>query len=86
MNQNQQTTAQQALFKPRRVAVKLHYTAINQFCYMWVEHDRPFDFHVKESSRNRELLGICFDVANFETVDFLKELPDNIRGVEIIDI
>lgn len=30
-----------SLFKPRRVAAKLHYSIINQFMYIWVKWSRP---------------------------------------------
>lgn len=40
MNQGNQPT-QPALFKPRRVAVKIHYSAMSQFCYLWTVYDRP---------------------------------------------
>ena len=85
MNQGQQPI-QTALFKPRRVAVKLHYSAISQFCYMWVEYDRPCDFKVQRSKQNPEYLGICFNVENTETADLIRALPERIRGAEIIDL
>lgn len=85
MNQGQQPI-QTALFKPRRVAVKLHYSAISQFCYMWVEYDRPCDFKVQRSKQNPEYLGICFNVENTETADLIRALPERIRGTEIIDL
>lgn len=85
MSQGQQPT-QQALFKPRRVAVKLHYSAISQFCYMWVEYDRPCDFKVQRSKQSPEYLGICFNVENTDTADLIRALPERIRGTEIIDL
>ena len=85
MNQVNQPT-QPALFKPRRVAVKLHYSAISQFCYMWVEYDRPCDFKVQRSKQNPEYLGICFNVENTDTADLIRALPERIRGTEIIDL
>ena len=85
MSQNNQPT-QPALFKPRRVAVKLHYSAISQFCYMWVEYDRPCDFNVQRSKQNPEYLGVCFNVENTDTADLIRALPERIRGTEIIDL
>lgn len=85
MNQVNQPT-QQALFKPRRVAVKIHYSAMSQFCYMWVEYDRPCDFKVQRSKQNPEYLGICFNVENTDTADLIRALPERIRGTEIIDL
>lgn len=85
MNQVNQPT-QPALFKPRRVAVKLHYSAISQFCYMWVEYDRPCDFKVQRSKQNPEYLGICFNIENTDTADLIRALPERIRGTEIIDL
>ncbi len=85
MNQGQQPI-QTALFKPRRVAVKLHYSAISQFCYMWVEYDRPCDFKVQRSKQNPEYLGVCFNVENTDTADLIRALPERIRGTEIIDL
>ena len=85
MNQVNQPT-QPALFKTRRVAVKLHYSAISQFCYMWVEYDRPCDYKVQRSKQNPEYLGVCFNVENTETADLIRALPERIRGTEIIDL
>lgn len=85
MNQVNQPI-QTALFKPRRVAVKLHYSAISQFCYMWVEYDRPCNFKVQRSKQNPEYLGICFNVDNTDTADLIRALPERIRGTEIIDL
>ena len=85
MDQGQQPI-QTALFKPRRVAVKLHYSAISQFCCMWVEYDRPCDFKVQRSKQNPEYLGICFNVENTDTADLIRALPERIRGTEIIDL
>lgn len=81
-----QPQSQQALFKPRRVAVKLHYSAISQFCYLWVQNDRPCDFSVQRSKQNPEYLGICFNVENDDTVELLKDLPERIRGTEIFEL
>lgn len=82
MNQPTQTS----FLSYRRIAIKLHYSAISQFCYYWVNEDRPFDFKVQRSKQSPEYLGICLNVENVETVDFLRKLPELIRGVEIIDI
>lgn len=81
-----QQPTQQPLFKPRRVAAKLHYSAISQFCYMWVEYDRPCDFKVQRSKQNPEYLGVCFNVENTDTADLIRALPERIRGTEIIDL
>lgn len=85
MNQGNQLT-QQALFKPRRVAVKIHYSAMSQFCYLWTVYDRPCDFKVQRSKQNPEYLGVCFNVENTETADLIRALPERIRGTEIIDL
>ncbi len=82
MNQVQQPT----LFKPRRVAVKLHYSEISAFCYCWVQYDRPCNFKVQRSEKDPQWLGIIFTVENVETADFLRALPERIRGTEIIDL
>ena len=77
---------QQQLFKPRIVAVKIHYSAMSQFCYLWAVYDRPCDFKVQRSKHNPEYLGVCFNVENNDTADLIRALPDKIRGAEIIDL
>ena len=77
---------QPALFKPRRVAVKIHYSAMSQFCYLWTVYDRPCDFKVQRSKQNPEYLGVCFNVESTETADLIRALPERIRGTEIIDL
>lgn len=85
MNQVNQPI-QTALFKPRRVAVKLHYSEISAFCYCWVQYDRPCNFKVQRSEKDPQWLGIIFIVENVETADFLRALPDKFRNLEIIDL
>ena len=72
------------LFKPRRVAAKVHYSAINQFMFVWIKHSRPCD-SVKRSKQNPEYLGICFDVENNDTIDMMRELERDLK-IEIIDL
>lgn len=73
------------LFKPRRVAAKIHYSMISQFMFMWIKYSRPCDLKVQRSQQNPELLGICFDVENNDTADMMRELNREL-GVEIIDL
>ena len=73
------------LFRPRRVAAKLHYSMINQFMYVWVKWNRPCDLRVQRSGRNPELLGVCFSVENNETLDMMSELANTLR-IEIVDL
>lgn len=73
------------LFRPRRVAVKIHYSMISQFMFIWVKWNRPCDLKVQRSQQNPELLGICFDVENNDTADMMRELNREL-GVEIIDL
>ena len=60
------------LFKPRRVAVPLHYSMINQFMLLWVKWNRPCDLRVQRSERDRETVGICFNVENDDTADMMR--------------
>lgn len=76
---------QQELFKPRRVAAKAHYSAINQFMFVWIKYSRPCDLSVKRSKQNPEYLGICFDVENNDTIDMMRELERDLK-IEIIDL
>lgn len=73
------------LFKPRRVAVKIHYSMISQFMFVWIKHSRPCDLSVKRSKQNPEYLGICFDVENNDTIDMMRELERDLK-IEIIDL
>lgn len=73
------------LFKPRRVAAKLHYSMINQFMYIWVKFGRPCDLKVQRSQQNPECLGICFNVENTGTTDMMRELERDLK-IEIIDL
>ena len=63
------------LFKPRRVAAKVHYSAINQFMFVWIKHSRPCDLK----------LGVCFNVENTGTADMMRELERDLK-IEIIDL
>lgn len=73
------------LFKPRRVAAKVHYSAINQFMFVWIKHSRPCDLKVQRSKQNPEYLGICFDVENTGTTDMMRELERDLK-ITIMDI
>jgi hypothetical protein len=73
------------LFKPRRVAVKIHYSMISQFMYVWVKWNRPCDLSVQRSNKSPELLGICFDVKNNDTLDMMEDLKRSLK-IEIIDL
>lgn len=73
------------LFKPRRVAVKIHYSMINQFMYVWVKWNRPCDLSVQRSKENPVWLGICFDVENNDTIDMMCDLKTSLK-IEIIDL
>lgn len=73
------------LFKPRRVAAKIHYSMISQFMFLWIKHSRPCDLKVKRSQQNPEYLGICFDVANNDTIDMMCDLKNSLK-IEIIDL
>lgn len=73
------------LFRPRRVAAKLHYSMINQFMYIWVKFARPCDLKVQRSRENPELLGVCFNVGNNGTTDMMRDVVKTMN-VEIIDL
>lgn len=73
------------LFKPRRVAAKIHYSMISQFMYVWVKWNRPCDLSVQRSRQNPEYLGICFDVENNGTIDMMCDLKASLK-IEIIDL
>ena len=73
------------LFKPRRVAAKVHYSAISQFMYVWVKWNRPCDLSVQRSKQNPELLGICFCVENNDTIDLMEDLKKSLK-IEIVDL
>lgn len=74
-----------SLFKPRRVAAKLHYSIINQFMYIWVKWSRPCDLKIQRSKQSPELLGICFNLENNDTLDMVRELERDLK-IEIIDL
>ena len=71
---------QQNLFKPRRVAAKIHYSMINQFMFVWVKWNHPCDLNVQHS-RDREWLN----VENNDTIDMMTELKRDLK-IEIIDL
>lgn len=85
MSQGNQPT-QPALFKPRKVAVKLHYSELNVFGFLWVQYDRPCDFKVQRWEKDPQWLGIIFTIENTETADFLRRLPDKFRNLQIYDL
>lgn len=73
------------LFKPRRVAVKIHYSMISQFMYVWVKWNRPCDLSVQRSKENPVWLGVCFNVENNDTLDMMEEVRKSLK-TEIIDL
>lgn len=73
------------LFKPRRVAVKIHYSMISQFMYVWVKWNRPCDLSVQRSKENPVWLGVCFNVDNNDTLDMMDDLKRSLK-TEIIDL
>ena len=73
------------LFKARRVAVPLHYSMINQFMYLWIKWNRPCDLRIQRSERDKETVGICFNVENNDTVDLMHDLKSQLR-VDIYDL
>jgi hypothetical protein len=73
------------LFKPRRVAAKIHYSMISQFMFVWIKYSRPCDLKVQRSQQNPELLGICFEVANNDTIDMMCDLKNSLK-IEILDL
>lgn len=73
------------LFKPRRVAAKVHYSIISQFMFVWIKHSRPCDLKVQRSKQSPEYLGICFDVENTGTTDMMRELERDLK-ITIMDI
>lgn len=73
------------LFKPRRVAVKIHYSMISQFMYVWVKWNRPCDLSVQRSKENPVWLGVCFNVENNDTIDMMCDLKTSLK-IEIIDL
>lgn len=73
------------LFKPRRVAVKIHYSMISQFMYVWVKWNLPCDLSVQRSKENPVWLGVCFNVENNDTLDMMEDLKRSLK-TEIIDL
>lgn len=73
------------LFKPRRVAVKIHYSMISQFMYVWVKWNRPCDLSVQCSRENPVWLGVCFNVENNDTLDMMEDVRKSLK-TEIIDL
>lgn len=73
------------LFKPRRVAAKIHYSMISQFMFVWIKHSRPCDLKAQRSKQNPEYLGICFDVSNNNTIDMMCDLKTSLK-IEILDL
>lgn len=73
------------LFKPRRVAVKIHYSAISQFMFLWVKWNRHCDLSVQRSKENPVWLGVCFNVENNDTLDMMEDLKRSLK-TEIIDL
>ena len=73
------------LFGKRRVAAKLHYSYINQFMVAWVKWQRPCDLKVQRSEKDPELIGICFDVENNNTIDMIEELKFKLR-IDVMEL
>lgn len=73
------------LFKPRRVAAKIHYSMISQFMYVWVKWNRPCDLSVQRSTKSPEFLGVCFNIENNDTLDMMEDLKKSIK-IEIVDL
>lgn len=76
---------QPRLFKPRRVAAKAHYSVISQVMYLWVKWNRPCDLSIARSKRSPELIGVCFDIENNDTIDFMAELKTALK-IEVVDL
>ena len=73
------------LFKPRRVAVPVHYSMITHFMSLWIRWNRPCDLRVQRSEKDAETVGICFNVENNDTVDMMRDV-DNVLRVDIYDL
>lgn len=73
------------LFKPRRVAAKIHYSMISQFMYVWVKWNRPCDLSVQRSTKAPEFLGVCFNIENNDTLDMMEDLKKSLK-IEIVDL
>lgn len=73
------------LFKPRRVAAKIHYSMISQFMFLWVKWNRPCDLSVQRSTKSPEFLGVCFNVENNDTLDMMEDLKKSLK-IEIVDL
>ena len=75
----------QALFKPRRVAVKLHGSLLAQFVYLWSTYERPTDFKVQRSEKSPEFIGVIFNVENDATLDMMTDIKNELRA-QIVDL
>ncbi len=73
------------LFKPRRMAVPLHYSMISQFMYLWINRGRPCDLRIQRSEKDKETVGVCFNVENNDTVDLIHDLKERMK-VKIYDL
>ena len=73
------------LFKPRKVVVKLHYSMINQFSFLWVKNDRPCNYEVIRSKKDPEFVGVRFLVENPETTDLIADIKSGLR-TDVIDV
>ena len=73
------------LFKPRRVAVPLHYSMISQFMYLWINRGRPCDLRIQRSEKDKETVGVIFNVENNDTVDMMRDLT-NVLEIKIYDL
>lgn len=67
------------LFKPRRVAVPLHYSMISQFMYLWINRGRPCDLRIQRSEKDKETVGVIFNVENNDTVDLIHDLKERLK-------
>lgn len=85
MRNEERKTNGSSLFKPRRVAAKIHSTMTNQFVYCWFKWNCPCDLKIQRSEKNPGWLGICFNVENNDTIDLMEELTRDLK-IEIIDL
>lgn len=53
--------------------------------FVWIKHSRPCDLKVQRSRQNPELLGLCFEVANNDTIDMMCDLRNSLK-IEILDL
>lgn len=64
------------------VVIKMHYSAISTVCMRWVYYDRPCNLQIKRSTKNVELIGICFKIENEACVYLLNAILRDIQKSE----